>query len=439
MKRNSVRRASAQFSPNMPKMGQIAELSPAVARLPRHSPCASEGDEGLRAAFDAAISGFALLDDHGSIRENNPALATMLDMKGSELAGRPLIDCVDADDREKVEATLAQLQIPGSEPMRLSLKCLRADGADVWTDCNIARVDERNANGFVVEMQDVSAWRKSEDELVWAQAQLVQQEKMASIGQLAAGVAHEINNPLGYVSSNLGTLANYLRNILRVIDVYQDAEHAEGSETSAWKAVRNVKRSVDLEYLRKDMIDLVAESQEGVRRMEKIVGDLKDFSRAESDEAWAFADLHRGLDSTLNIVYNELKYKATVEREYGDLPRIECRLSQLNQVFMNLLVNASQAIVEHGVIRVVTGVEGGEVWVDIIDNGVGIAPKVMARIFDPFFTTKPIGTGTGLGLSLSYRIVQRHRGRIEVDSEPGRGTRFRVWLPIRQQPVKAVA
>jgi signal transduction histidine kinase len=121
------------------------------------------------------------------------------------------------------------------------------------------------------------------------------------------------------------------------------------------------------------------------------------------------------------------------------LPLVECRLSQLNQVFMNLLVNASQAILERGVIRIVTGVEGAEVWVDIIDDGVGIAPDAMPRIFDPFFTTKPIGSGTGLGLSLSYRIVQQHRGRIEVESKPTKGTRFRVWLPIRQLPTMTPA
>ena len=415
-------------------MNQIAEPQSVVTGSPRHSLRSSAGDKGLRAAFDTAISGFALLDHQGRICRSNAALANMLAVNVAELTGRFLIDCVATDDREKAKSMLVQLQIPGTEPVRLSLKCWGADGVDVWTDCNIARVDARSAKGFVVEMQDVSAWRQSADELVWAEAQLVQQERMASIGQLAAGVAHEINNPLGYVHSNLGTLSNYLRDVLRVIEAYEEAEPAETSETPAWIAVRSVKRSVDLEYVRKDMLDLVAESQEGVRRMEKIVGDLKDLSRAEPDDDWALADLHRGLDSTLNIVNNEIKYKAIVEKEYGDLPRVECRSSQLNQVFMNLLVNASQAIAERGIIRVVTGVQGSEVWVDIIDNGVGIAPELMARIFDPFFTTKPIGTGTGLGLSLSYRIVQRHRGRIEVDSKPGQGTRFRVWLPIRQLP-----
>ncbi len=363
----------------------------------------------------------------------------MLGAQHGELIGRHLIDCVVDDDRAKTESMLVQLQTPGSKAMRVSLKCRRADGAPVWGDCNIARIDDGNADGFVVEMHDVSAWRQSEGELVWAQAQLVQQEKMASIGQLAAGVAHEINNPLGYVRSNLGTLANYLRDVLRVMDAYREAELAGSLESPAWATLREVKASVDLDYLRKDILDLVEESQEGVRRMEKIVGDLKDFSRTEPDENWGLADLRQGLESTLNIVNNEIKYKATVEKTYGDLPPIECRLSQLNQVFMNLLVNASQSIVDHGVIRVATGVDGNEVWVDISDNGAGIEPELLTRIFDPFFTTKPVGTGTGLGLALSYRIVQAHRGRIEVDSEPGRGTRFRVWLPIRQQPTSVAA
>jgi two-component system, NtrC family, sensor kinase len=394
--------------------------------------------EGLRAAFDSATSGFALLDGEGKIRASNAALARMLDATEAELAGRDLSDRLAPDDRERYRSAFAAMQAPGSEPSRQPVLCRHADGVDTPVDCSISRVDPLEARGFVVEMQDASDWRKSEKELVGVQAQLVQQEKMASLGQLAAGVAHEINNPLGYVHSNLGTLSHYLRDILRVVDAYQEIEDAADSQTSAWTAVRNVKRSVDLEFVRKDVLDLVAESLEGIRRMEKIVGDLKDLSRAEPDDSWSMADLHRGLDSTLNIVNNEIKYKATVKREYGDLPRVECRSSQINQVFMNLLINASQAITDRGVIRVVTGVEGSAVWIDIIDDGVGIAPELLARIFDPFFTTKPIGTGTGLGLALSYKIVQRHRGRIEVDSEPGRGTRVRVWLPIHQQPAMPV-
>ena len=434
----SAHRASVPGFQGRPNVDRVATTKTASVRPSRRAPSRSAANEGLRVAFDSAISGFALLDGGGKILRCNPAFETILGIGAKESVGRHLPDCVAADDREKIELMLAQLRIPGWKSVPLALKCRRANGVDVWTNCNIARFND-NDEGFVVEMQDVSAWRKSNDELVWMQAQLLQQEKMASIGQLAAGVAHEINNPLGYVHSNLGTLANYARDVLRVIDAYQKAEVTDNSGSPAWVAVHNVTRGVDLDYVRTDMLDLVAESQEGVRRVEKIVGDLKDFSRAEPDEDWAMADLHRGLDSTLNIVYNEIKYKAVVEKQYGELPLVECRLSQLNQVFMNLLVNASQAIVGRGVIRVVTGVEGSEVWVDIIDNGAGMKPDVLARIFDPFFTTKAIGAGTGLGLSVSYRIVEGHGGRIEVESEPGRGTRFRVWLPIRQQQTETVA
>jgi signal transduction histidine kinase len=163
-----------------------------------------------------------------------------------------------------------------------------------------------------------------------------------------------------------------------------------------------------------------------------IVQSLKDFSHADVTDEWRFSSLRSGLDSTLNIVNNEIKYKAEVIREYGDIPDVECLPSQLNQVFMNLLVNAAHAIEEHGTITVRTGKERDEVWVDIVDTGHGIPPEHLQKIFDPFFTTKPVGKGTGLGLSLSYGIVQKHHGRFEVKSEVGRGTTFRVWLPVKQ-------
>ncbi len=167
--------------------------------------------------------------------------------------------------------------------------------------------------------------------------------------------------------------------------------------------------------------------------MRRIVQDLRDFSRADRMESWSLYDLHRGLESTIGIVWNEVKYKAELTREFGALPLVECLPSQLNQVFMNILVNAAQAIEEHGKIRVATGTEGDKVWVEIADNGSGIAPEQLGRIFDPFFTTKPVGKGTGLGLSISYGIVQKHHGEIQVSSTPGAGTTFRIVLP-RQQP-----
>jgi signal transduction histidine kinase len=178
---------------------------------------------------------------------------------------------------------------------------------------------------------------------------------------------------------------------------------------------------------------LMGESKEGLSRVRKIVQDLKDFSRVDTHQGWVWASLHQGIDSTLNIVANEIKYRADVRREYGTLPDIECLPSELNQVFLNLLVNAAHAIgPERGLIVVRSGCAGDKVWVEVEDNGSGIAPEHLARVFDPFFTTKPVGRGTGLGLSLAYGIVQKHHGRIDVRSELGRGSCFRVTLPVRR-------
>jgi PAS domain S-box-containing protein len=263
-----------------------------------------------------------------------------------------------------------------------------------------------------------------------AQNQLLQSEKMASIGQLAAGVAHEINNPIGYVNSNLGSLDKYIQSLFDLVAAYEQAESAI-ADGEALSRVQAAKRGADLEFLREDVVALLSESREGITRVKKIVQDLKDFSHVDESE-WQIADLHQGLESTLNIVWNEIKYKAEVVKVYVDLPEVECLPSQLNQVFMNLLVNAAHAIEVRGTITLRTGVEGEEVWVEIADTGKGIAPENLNRIFDPFFTTKPVGKGTGLGLSLSYSIVQRHHGRIEVTSVAGKGTTFRICLPVRQ-------
>ncbi|GMQ88665.1 MAG: hypothetical protein BMS9Abin09_0095 [Gammaproteobacteria bacterium] len=262
-----------------------------------------------------------------------------------------------------------------------------------------------------------------------AHNQLLQSEKLASIGQLAAGVAHEINNPVGYISSNLGTLEEYQQDLFQVLDVYESLEPLLQYEDWALQRIHEAKQAVRLDHVREDVLALLSESQQGVTRVRQIVEDLKDFSHVDEGE-WTQADLQQGLESTLNIVNNELKYKAEVVREYGELPAVYCQAPQLNQVFLNLLVNAAQAIKEYGVITLRTGSKDDWVWVEISDTGQGIAPEHLKRIFDPFFTTKPVGTGTGLGLSLSYGIVKSHGGRIDVDSKPNHGTTFRVWLPV---------
>ncbi len=263
-------------------------------------------------------------------------------------------------------------------------------------------------------------------ELEAAQSQLMQSERMASIGQLAAGVAHEINNPVGFVNSNLGSLKAYVDKLLQLLAVYEQAE--SGLPPEALRTVQATKDEVDLAFLRTDLADLLAESLDGLQRVTRIVQDLKNFSHPDESER-QLADLEAGLESTLRVVWNELKYKATVDKEFAGLPQVVCHPFQLNQVFMNLLVNAGQAIEGKGRITVRTGFDDAWVWVEVADTGKGIPPANLARIFDPFFTTKPVGKGTGLGLSMAYGIVKKHGGRIEVESELGLGSTFRVWLP----------
>ena len=264
------------------------------------------------------------------------------------------------------------------------------------------------------------------------QDKLMQSEKLASIGQLAAGVAHEINNPIGYIFSNFGTLEKYLADLFEMLGAYEQAESALAG-TPAAERLRALRERIELDYLKDDIPTLMAESKEGISRVRKIVQDLKDFSRVDARQEWEWVDLHQGIDSTLNIVNNEIKYKADVVKHYGQLPDVECLPSELNQVFMNLLVNAAHAITaERGTITIRTGCEGSDVWVEVADNGCGITKENLSRIFDPFFTTKPVGKGTGLGLSLSYGIVKKHAGRVEVTSEIGAGTTFRVTVPQKR-------
>ncbi len=266
------------------------------------------------------------------------------------------------------------------------------------------------------------------------QQQLMQTDKMASIGQLAAGVAHEINNPIGYVHSNIGALEDYITDLFRVIDAYASIETLPQNDPERLAQLERIKSELDLHFLREDIPALLGESMEGITRVRKIVQDLKDFSHVDNSKEWQWADLHKGLDSTLNMIHNEIKYKADVIKEYGAIPEIECLPGQLNQVFMNLLVNAAHSIndLERGRIVVRTGCNEDQVWIDFSDTGCGISPENLELIFNPFFTTKPVGKGTGLGLSLSYGIVQKHGGTIHVESRVGHGTLFRVTLPQRQ-------
>jgi two-component system NtrC family sensor kinase len=269
--------------------------------------------------------------------------------------------------------------------------------------------------------------------------QLLQSEKMASVGQLAAGVAHEINNPTGFVSSNLKTLSDYQKDLSRLIVEYRtlvstlvDQASASGVPNMLAEQARDIvalENEIDIGFILKDIPDLIEESREGTERIKKIVMDLKDFAHPGMDKTCE-VDINHGIESTLNVVWNELKYNATVTKDLSDLPKIKGYPQQLNQVFMNILVNAGQAMPEKGEIQIRTRASDGHVEIRIQDTGTGISPENLKKIFDPFFTTKEIGKGTGLGLHVVHSIVEKHKGTVEVTSEVGRGTTFTISLPV---------
>jgi PAS domain S-box-containing protein len=245
------------------------------------------------------------------------------------------------------------------------------------------------------------------------ESRLRQQEKLVSIGQLAAGVAHEINNPMAFIAGNLKVLAQYFEQITAYSRPLQTRKGATAAE---------------MEYILTDGADVISESMEGAERVTKIVADLKSFSRVDALESEPMA-LPVCMESALNLCINELKYKATIRKEYGPMPEILCNPGQLNQVFLHLLVNAGQAIVPPGEITLRCWHDDEFVYASVGDTGTGIPEKVKNRLFEPFFTTKDVGKGTGLGLSVSYEIVKNHQGEILVESEPGKGSTFTVKLP----------
>ena len=414
-----------------------------------------ESETKFRTLYESSSDGIMLLDENGFLDCNEAALR--------------VFGCPTRDDFINKHPSLFSppTQPGGQDSMSLSNEHIvtafrngsdqfewmhrRLDGTEFLAEVWLTKLDLDDRQLLQATVRDITARKKAEDNLRNSnekleainhrlqdtQNMLLQSEKMASIGQLAAGVAHEINNPIGYVYSNLGTLEKYVQDAFGMIEQYEQTEGAIADEAVRAR-LKAVREKLDIAFLKEDLRALMNESKDGITRVKQIVQNLKDFSHVDASDEWHFADLHRGIESTLNIVSNEIKYKANVVREYGELPEIECMPSQLNQVFMNLLVNASHAIEERGTITIRTGAthngqQGGEVWVEVADTGKGIAPEHLKKIFDPFFTTKPVGKGTGLGLSLSYGIIQKHHGRIEVQSVVGKGTTFRVYLPVKRQ------
>lgn len=329
---------------------------------------------------------------------------------------RPLIDAInDAynasdEDRRLVEMSM---EISGREMSQAYKDLSRQEGA---------------LREALEKLQQINR------ELQETQEQLIQKEKLASIGQLAAGVAHEVNNPLSFVSANVQMLEGYLAAFSRVFAYLEGLQQVDPADAAAVRTfgegLAALREEVSLEAIAADVEDLLAETADGLKRVKKIVNDLRTFAREDRGEL-AMVRLEEIIDRSLTIASNEVKYKAEVIKEYADdLPQVRCSEQRLGQVFINLIVNAAQAMDERGTITLRTYQKENYVCVEIADNGHGIAPENLRKIFDPFFTTKPVGQGTGLGLSVCHEIIKNHQGEILVRSEVDKGTTFIIRLPI---------
>ncbi|WP_421863699.1 cache domain-containing protein [Motiliproteus sp.] len=403
----------------------------------------------FRGIASAAQDAMILIDHNGNVRYWNPAATRIFGYTQQEVQGKDLHGLITrSQDQQQFQRAFPGFRTSGQGPVvgiMLEVVGVTKSGDEVPVELSINSVkldDEWQAIGIV---RDISERKKTErelheksrnqedliQELKMAQDQLVQSEKMAAIGQLSAGVAHEINNPVGFIGSNLNTLEGYLEHL---IEMYEQTKTVVGRELpndELLAQIASIEEQHDLSFMKEDLIDIFAETQEGILRIRRIVTGLKGFSRSSTDVMEA-VDINAEIETTLNIVWNELKYHCQVEKEFAQLPMVECLSSEIGQVMMNLLMNASQAIEGKGIIRIRTALEGERVRIQVSDNGQGIQPEHLGKVFDPFFTTKPVGKGTGLGLSVSYGIIQKHRGRLEVESTVGKGTTFTIELPLTQ-------
>ena len=413
-------------------------------------------EEKHKSLIDHAVDAIISIDHKGIIILFNPAASKLFGYKEEEVVGMNILKLMPFNYREKhteglkrfVETEKAKilgkvLELDGlaksGEQIPISVSIWAQKGGNKYLFTAIlrdAREGRRKREEAETRSQELAnAYKKTEraySKLKETQSQLLQSEKMASIGQLAAGIAHEINNPIGFINSNLSVLSGYGQDIKKLIDKYEKLRESNNQKKS-WQELDELIEKIDLKFLLDDIENLIKESQEGTERVKKIVSDLRDFSHIDEAEL-KYTDINKGLESTLNIVWNEIKYKAEVIKEYGELPEILCYPMQLNQVFMNILVNAAQAIEKKGKIKIVTrDLNNGSIEICISDTGVGINKENLGKIFDPFFTTKEVGKGTGLGLSMAYGIIKKNGGSIKVESAVGKGTTFIITLPVKKE------
>jgi two-component system NtrC family sensor kinase len=391
----------------------------------------------LTRAVEQSPATIVMTDRHGAIEYVNPKFTQTSGYTAEEAIGQnPRI--LKSGEMSRVNYVTLWKEVSSGKEWRGEFHNKRKDGSLYWEFASISPLVDKNGltTGYLAVKEDITDRKMVEmelqqayTELKEAQLQVFQQEKMASIGQLAAGVAHEINNPMGFISSNLSTLNKYVERLVEFIGTSDQVLLTCNCGQLAGNLAEDRKR-LKIDHVMGDARQLILESQDGAGRVRRIVEDLKNFSRVDHSEQ-ELINLNTTLETTINIAWNEIKYVASLNREFGDIPEIRCFPQQISQVFLNLLVNAGHALEGmQGGITIRTWCEADSVFFSVTDTGCGIPEGIKRRIFEPFFTTKQVGKGTGLGLSISYDIIRKHGGEITVESTEGCGTTFRVCLPV---------
>lgn len=400
----------------------------------------AESEERYRSLFENSIDAVLLTAPDGRILAANPAACSILGHSEEDICRLGREGIVDLTDPCLAPALEERAR---TGRFRGELRFVRSDGSVFPSEIStvIFTDQDRNLKTSMI-IRDITERKRAEEELKEKnrelqsaheqlkikQAQIIQQEKMASIGQLAAGIAHEINNPTSFVYGNLDLLKKFVSGLTDTIREQDDLlKKLAPEETLQELQERRKKRKLD--FIIQDIQRLIQQSLEGAERIKKIVKNLSRFSRSEQQEH-SLEDINAGLERAIDIIWSEIRFDVELRKELGEIPRTMCDIAQLSQVFLNLLGNAAHAVGKGGLITVRTRADDANIYVSVADTGVGIAEENMGRIFDAFFTTKEVGRGTGLGLSISYEIVKKHKGEITVESKIGEGSTFTVRIPI---------